>query len=129
MDIDHNLTAGVKGFLDEEEGQCLYETALRAGRLGPCLEIGSYCGKATLYLGAACKKCRSILFSIDHHRGSEEQQPGEEYFDPDLYDPRSGQIDTFREFRKNIESAGLQDTVVPVVCRSEVAARRWATHF
>jgi len=127
MDIDRNLIANVKGFLDDDEGKCLYETALAACRLGPCLEIGSYCGKSTLYLGAACKKYRSILFSIDHHRGSEEQQPGEEYFNPALYDPRSGRMDTFPEFRKTIESAGLEDTVVPIVCRSEVAARRWAT--
>ncbi len=127
MDIDQNLIAGVKGFLDPDEGECLYETALAAGRLGPCLEIGSYCGKSMLYLAAACKKCGSILFSVDHHRGSEEQQPGEEYFDPDLYDPRSGRVDTFREFRRTIESAGYEDTVVPIVCRSEVAARHWST--
>ena len=127
MDIDNTLLNTVKGFLDEDEGQCLYEIALEAGRLGPCLEIGSYCGKSTLYLGTACKQSNSILFSIDHHRGSEEQQPGEEYFDPALFDPPSGQIDTFREFRKTIESAGIEDTVVPIVCRSEVAARRWAT--
>ena len=127
MEIDNNLLNTVKGFLDEDEGRCLYETALQAGRMGPCLEIGSYCGKSTLYLGTACKKSNSILFSIDHHRGSEEQQPGEEYFDPDLFDPPSGQIDTFREFRKTIESAGIEDAVVPIVCRSEIAARRWAT--
>jgi predicted O-methyltransferase YrrM len=101
--------------------------ALKAVRLGPCLEVGSYCGKSTLYLGTACKKSDGILFSIDHHRGSEEQQPGEEYFDPELFDPHSGQLDTFREFRKTIESAELEDTVVPLVCRSGIAARSWAT--
>jgi len=127
MDIDQKLLDSVKGFLDEDEGRCLYEMALQAGRMGPCLEIGSYCGKSTLYLGAACRKSCSILFSIDHHRGSEEQQPGEEYFEPGLFDPQSGHLDTFREFRKTIASAGLEDTVVPIVCRSEVAARRWAT--
>jgi predicted O-methyltransferase YrrM len=127
MDIDQNLIAHVRGFLDKDEGRCLYETALEAARLGPCLEIGSYCGKSTLYLGAACKQSNSILFSIDHHRGSEEQQPGEQYFDPLLFDPKTGLIDTFREFRKTIDSAGLESTVVPMVCRSEVAARCWAT--
>ena len=127
MDIDQELLNCTKGFLDADEGRCLYEIALEAGPLGPCLEIGSYCGKSTLYLGTACKQSNGILFSIDHHRGSEEQQPGEEYFDPDLFDPQSGQIDTFREFRKTIDSAGLESTVVPIVCRSEVAARRWAT--
>jgi len=129
MDIDRNFISGVKGFLDADEGRCLYETALQAACLGPCLEVGSYCGKSALYLGTACQKRGGILFSIDHHRGSEEQQPGEQYFDPELFDPRSGQIDTFREFRKTIETAGLQDTVVPLVCRSEVAARSWSTRL
>jgi predicted O-methyltransferase YrrM len=127
MNINKDLIRNVKGFLDEEEGQCLYDMARKAGIQGPCLEIGSYCGKSTLYLGAACKENGSILFSIDHHRGSEEQQPGEEYFDPDLLDPVSGRVDTFRQFRSTIELAGIEDTVVPIVCRSEVAARRWAT--
>ena len=127
MKLDKKLVNSIKGFLDEDEGRCLYEAALKAGRLGPCLEIGSYCGKSTVYLGAACKKSGGILFSIDHHRGSEEQQPGEEYFDPGLFDPLSGQIDTFREFRKTLASAALEDAVVPIVCRSETAARRWAT--
>ena len=127
MNIDATLLDSVKGFLDEEEGRCLYEMALTAGRMGPCLEIGSYCGKSTVYLGTACKEIDSILFSIDHHRGSEEQQPGEEYFDPDLFDPQSGRIDTFREFRKTIAVAGIEDSVVPIVCRSELAARGWAT--
>ena len=127
MDIDQKLLDSIKGFLDEDEGRCLYDTALVAGRRGPCLEIGSYCGRSAVYLGAACKKSNSILFSIDHHRGSEEQQPGEEYFEPDLFDPVSGQIDTFREFRKTLASTGLEDAVVPIVCRSETAARRWAT--
>ena len=127
MDIDQNIIDNIKGFLDEDEGRCLYETALAASRMGPCLEIGSYCGKSTVYLGTACKKSNSILFSIDHHRGSEEQQPGEEYFDPELFDPQSGQVDTFGKFRKTLDSAGLENAVVPIVCRSETAARCWAT--
>ena len=127
MEIDKDLLASVKGFLDEEEGQCLYEMALEAGPLGPCLEIGSYCGKSTLYLATACQKSDSILYSIDHHRGSEEQQPGEEYFDPDLLDPQSGDVNTFNVFRTTINRGGLEETVVPIVSRSEVAARLWAT--
>jgi predicted O-methyltransferase YrrM len=127
MDINQELLASVKGFLDEEEGRCIYETALEAGGLGPCLEIGSYCGKSTLYLATACCQSSSILFSVDHHQGSEEQQPGEEYFDPDLYDPQTGGIDTFKAFRATIKRGGLEDTVVPIVSRSEVVARQWAT--
>jgi predicted O-methyltransferase YrrM len=127
MKPDEKLLNGVKGFLDAQEGRGLYKIALEASRIGPCLEIGSYCGKSTIYLGTACRENNGILFSIDHHRGSEEQQPGEEYFDTDLFDHELGRVDTLKEFRKTIEKAGLDDTVVPMVCRSDVAARTWAT--
>jgi predicted O-methyltransferase YrrM len=127
MNIDPELISTTKGFLDEDEGRCLYEIALEASRTGPCLEIGSYCGKSTIYIGTACKTNNGILFSIDHHRGSEEQQPGQTYFDPALFDPETGRVDTFNEFRKTLEKAGLEDTVVAMVSHSDVAARLWAT--
>lgn len=117
----------VKGFLDPAEGERLHRLARTASRWGPCLEVGSYCGKSTLFLGAGCRDNGGVLFSVDHHRGSEEQQPGEEYFDPDLFDPRRGRIDTLPFFRKTVEQAGLTDTVVPIVCASSLAARSWAT--
>lgn len=126
MDSLHKFADQVKGFLDPEEGARLYEVAYEAAPLGPCLEIGSYCGKSALYLGKACKAQGGTLFSIDHHRGSEEQQPGEGYFDPELFDPRHYQIDTFGPFRRTLEMAGLQEVVVPLVCPSRVAARAWA---
>ena len=127
MNIDRELVSATKGFLHEDEGRCLYDTALKASQLGPCLEIGSYCGKSTIYIGMACQKNSSILFSIDHHRGSEEQQPGQAYFDPVLFDPQSGRVDTFCEFRKTLQKANIEDTVVAMVSRSDVAARHWAT--
>ena len=76
----------VKGFLEKQEAESLYQFAKKYSSLGPCLEIGSYCGKSAVYLGAAVKENNQILYSIDHHKGSEEQQPGEEFFDPDLLD-------------------------------------------
>ncbi len=121
------LLEAIKGFLDEEEGLALFQTALEAASFGPCLEIGSYCGKSAVYLGWGCKARGGVLFSIDHHRGSEEQQPGEEYFDPELLDPSSGRIDTFPFFRHTLERAGLEDTVVPLVCSSALAAKAWRT--
>ncbi|MCF8049656.1 MAG: class I SAM-dependent methyltransferase [Desulfobacterales bacterium] len=127
MSFPADLFARTKGFLKESEGRCLYETALEAARLGPCLEIGGYCGKSTLCIGAACKERGAVLFSVDHHQGSEEQQPGEEYFDPELFDGTAGRIDTFRIFRQTLERAGLEQSVVPIVCGSSVAARQWAT--
>lgn len=123
--LNEELIRSVKGFLDMEEGRRLYQLALEASKIGPCLEIGSYCGKSALYIGAACQVNDSVLYSIDHHRGSEEQQPGEDYFDPGLMDPVGFKIDTFRHFRQTIELAGLEETVIPIVSRSEIVARTW----
>ena len=127
LKFNDKLIENVKGFLDPEEGMRLYDTALSVAGLGPCLEIGSYCGKSAVYLGTACREKNGILFSIDHHIGSEEQQPGEEYFDPELFDYVSWRMNTMEKFRKTLEEAVLEENVVPVVCRSEVAARMWAT--
>lgn len=117
----------VKGFLDEDEGLRLFELALDACSLGPCLEIGSFCGKSTIYLGVACKIKGRTLFTIDHHRGSEEQQPGQPYFDSALFDNTTGLVDSFPYFRAVIQKAGLDEVVVPMVTKSIVAARDWAT--
>jgi predicted O-methyltransferase YrrM len=122
IDID-----SVRGFLHPEEGAALHAAALGAGALGPCLEIGSYCGKSTIWLGDACRRAGAVLFAVDHHRGSEEHQPGEEYHEPALYDAAAGLMDSFREFRANIRRAGLEDTVVPVVAPTRIAARAWRT--
>ena len=100
----------------------LYTNALACAPFGLCVEIGSYCGKSTVYLGTACKEAGSLLVAIDHHRGSEENQPGEEYFDPDLADP-SGGMTSLAHFRDTLSRAGLEDCVVPVLARSELAAQ------
>jgi predicted O-methyltransferase YrrM len=117
----------IKGFLAEDEAQALYEQALQASSQGPVLEIGSYCGKSTIYLGLACRETGSTLFALDHHRGSEEHQRGEFFHDPQLYDEELGTMDSFREFRQNISAAGLDDVVVPLVAASEPTARHWQT--
>ncbi len=127
MNLDQTLIERIKGFLDPTEGRGLYEIALEASRLGSCLEIGSYCGKSAVYLGSACRENGATLFSIDHHRGSEEQQPGEAYFDPALFDFKTFYMDTLPLFRRTLALAGLEETVVPLVSRSHVVARNWAT--
>jgi predicted O-methyltransferase YrrM len=115
------------GFMPEDEGLALYEAGLRAAKVGPLLEIGSYCGKSAVYLGAAAQELGALLYSIDHHRGSEEQQPGEEYHDPRLIDPETGQIDTLPIFRKTIADAELEQHVVAVLGDSQTIARHWST--
>ena len=121
------LAENVKGFLAADEGRALYDIALRAAKLGPCLEIGSFCGKSAVYIGSACRERGVTLFSIDHHRGSEEQQPGQLYFDPEIYDEQSGEINSLPLLRNTLRVAGLEDTVIPMVTRSSVAVRNWAT--
>ena len=117
----------IKGFLAPDEAQALYDSALLAACEGPVLEIGSYCGKSTIYIGLACRAHNSTLFALDHHRGSEEHQLGEMFHDPDLYDAGEAIVDTFHEFRRNIRKAGLEEVVVPIVAGSEAAARQWQT--
>ena len=117
----------IKGFLAEDEARALYRYALQASTRGPVLEIGSYCGKSTIYLGLACQLNGSTVFALDHHRGSEEHQLGEMFHDPELYDDTAAVMDSFREFRRNIRAAGLEDVVVPIVAGSELAARHWNT--
>ncbi|TNF86949.1 MAG: class I SAM-dependent methyltransferase [Gammaproteobacteria bacterium] len=115
----------VKGFLDPSEGARLYELAAESAALGPCLEVGSYCGKSTIYLAAACGQAGQQVFAIDHHRGSEEHQLGEEYHDSSLYDSQLEKMDTFPEFRRNLDRAGLTDSVVPIVAGTQAAGRHW----
>lgn len=117
----------VKGFLAPEEGAALTRYGAAGAELGPLLEIGSYCGKSACYLGAAAKEAGIILYSIDHHRGSEEQQPGWEWHDPDLWDETLGAMDTLPEFRRTIRAAGLEEHVTALVGRSAAIARDWRT--
>ncbi len=125
--LDFSFLNTIKGFMPDHEAFALYNLALDASNAGPVLEIGSYCGKSAAIIGAACKQNNGILFSVDHHTGSEEQQPGQEYFDPDLYDEQTRGVNTFPLFRKTLERAGLENTVVPVVASSHVAGRMWNT--
>ena len=116
-----------KGFMPPDEGLALHEAGLEAAALGPLLEVGTYCGKSAIYLGAAARERGTVLFTVDHHRGSEENQPGWEWHDPTLVDPDLGVMDTLPVFRRTIRDAGLEGTVVAVVGDSPTVARHWAT--
>jgi MMP 1-O-methyltransferase len=116
-----------KGFMPDDEGDLLYDVAVRALADGPGVEVGTYCGKSAVYLGAAARASASTVFTVDHHRGSEENQPGWEYHDPSLVDPRVGRIDTLPTFRHTLADAGLEDEVVAVVGRSTTVSAHWRT--
>ena len=115
-----------KGFLPEDDGLALYAAGVEAGSLGPLLEVGGYCGRSAIYLGAAAARAGTVLFSIDHHRGSEEHQPGQQYYDAGLVD-NSGLVDTLPAFRSTVAAAGLEPYVIAVVGRSETVGRHWTT--
>ena len=113
-----------------DEGLALYQaglTALADVPGAPLLEVGSYCGKSSVYLGAAAREGDSVLIAVDHHRGSEENQPGWEWHEPDLVDPEVGRVDTLPTFRRTVHDAGLEETIVALVGDSPTVARHWRT--
>jgi predicted O-methyltransferase YrrM len=115
------------GFMPDDEGLALHAAGLTAAAAGPLLEIGTYCGKSAIYLGAAARERSTIVYTVDHHRGSDENQAGWEHHDERLVDPRTGRMDTLPCFRRTIEDAGLEDVVVAVIGPSPTVAAHWAT--
>jgi predicted O-methyltransferase YrrM len=117
------------GFMPVEEGLALYAAAVAAGeRTGlPVLEIGTYCGRSAILLADAARRTGTVALTVDHHRGSEEQQPGWEYHDPGLVDPEVGLMDTLPTFRRTLHHAGLEEYVVALVGRSPQIAAVWGS--
>lgn len=119
-------TAGMtKGFLPDDEAEALHHAALVSD--GPFLEVGAYCGKSAIWLGAAARARETVLFSVDHHRGSEENQAGWDWHDPDLVDPETGRMDTLPFFRRALLASGLDDVVIAVVGESATVGAAWST--
>ncbi len=115
-----------KGFMPLDEGLALYAAAVRAAAPGlPLLEVGTYCGRSTILLADAARAAGTVAVTVDHHRGSEEQQPGWEYHDPEVVDPEVGRMDTLPAFRRTLHRAGLEDHVIAMVGRSPQVAAVW----
>jgi predicted O-methyltransferase YrrM len=120
------LAEQTKGFLPVDEADALYDAAISAGP-GVWLEIGTYCGKSTIYLGTAAQTIDAQLITVDHHHGSEENQPGWQWHDESLVDPDSGRLDTLPSLRRTLRLAGLESVVTPVIGDTTVVARWWST--
>ena len=121
------VAAAAKGFLPDDEADALYDAAYAMASRGPILEVGTYCGKSATFLGAAAKASGGIVFTVDHHHGSEENQPGWEWHDSELVDPHTGVIDTLPFFRRTMHDAGLDEVVVAIVGQSRPVADAWST--
>lgn len=126
LDIDT-----VKGFMPPDEGEALAlaaaDAAKRLPRAFPALEIGSYCGKSAVYIGSQLKPLGATLFTVDHHRGSEENQPGWEHHDDETWDADVGSMETLPFLRRTLWRADLEDTVIPIIGKSDQVARHWTT--
>ncbi len=123
------LARSARGFMPDDEGLALFEAGRLAGERfsdGTFLEIGAWCGKSATYLGAAAEETGCVLFSLDHHHGSEENQEGWEHFEADLIDPHDGRLNTLPHWQRTIATAGLEHSVVGLVGDSPIVARHWA---
>lgn len=116
-----------KGFMPLDEGAALFAWATDGLSRGPGLEVGTYCGKSAVHFGAAARVAGSTFFTVDHHRGSEENQAGWEHHDTEVVDPEFGLMDTLPFFRKTIARAGLEDEVIGIVGRSTTLSQHWRT--
>jgi predicted O-methyltransferase YrrM len=121
------LADPVPGFMPAEEGLALHRAARGLRVAGPLLEVGSWCGKSAVYLGTAARSLDTVLYTVDHHRGSEENQPGEQYHDPALFDAAAGAVDTLPCLRRTLRVTNLEDCVIPIVGASRKVARHWRT--
>src|SRR6266567_4458208 len=119
------VAESARGFMPPAEGLALYDIARAYAGVGPIAEIGTYCGKSTIYLAAAARAAGQLVLTVDHHHGSEENQPGWEYHDTELVDPATGRLDTLPHFRSTLAASGLEEHVIAIVGRSADVARLW----
>ncbi|MEO8897129.1 MAG: class I SAM-dependent methyltransferase [Candidatus Dormibacter sp.] len=124
---DLDAARAARGFMPDAEGLLLHRAAVAAAGHGPMLEIGGYCGKSAIYIGSAARFHNGVLFSVDHHRGSEENQPGQLYCDAAVIDVRTGKVDSLPHLRRTLEAAGLESWVIAVVGASVTVAKHWRT--
>ena len=122
-----DLAERTRGFMPTDEGRALHDAVHALGAVGgPVVEIGSYCGKSTVWLAAAARRQGRTVVTIDHHRGSEEMQAGWQHHDASLVD-EGGRMDSLPALRRTLSEGGLEEVVVAMVGNSADIARWWAT--
>ena len=110
----NKTTKNVGGWLTEAEGLSLYNTAKKIKTGNIIVEVGSWKGKSTICLANGSKDGNKVkIFAIDPHIGSSEHQK------------MFGKVDTFEEFKQNINRAGIAEFVQPVRDTSESVAKNF----
>ena len=113
----------VKGFLSDKEAKKLQELFLKVHHLGSVLEIGTYCGKSALNFSDIAKDVNGLIYTVDHHTGSEEHQYGEEYHDSELFDERLKKFNTLPEFLNNLKFKKMAKFIIPIIDNSQNASK------
>ena len=67
-----------------------------------------------------------VVFTDEHHSGTEELHLKEEYFDPEVFDVQENRVNTFPLFLKNIQKYNLGN-IIPIISSSKAAAKSWDT--
>lgn len=99
------LSENIRGMINHRAGEELFSLAYMQTLSGDVVEVGSFQGKSTFFLGHAIEKSKNgKMYAVDHFRGNS----GKEHFykveNDDLSDLESG-------FRRNILRAGLSEVV------------------
>ena len=123
--MDFKKLDTLKGFMPSHEGQALTKWAKKFSQHGPALEIGTFGGKSALYIAAGISTNNQLIYTIDHHLGSEEHQLGEEYFDSDIYDNHLGRVNTVPLMQANLQQFDESKWIIPIIADANVLAPNW----
>lgn len=123
--MDFKKLDTLKGFMPSHEGQALTKWAKKFSQHGPALEIGTFGAKSALYIAAGISTNNQLIYTIDHHLGSEEHQLGEEYFDSDIYDNHLGRVNTVPLMQANLQQFDESKWIIPIIADANVLAPNW----
>jgi len=127
--MDFKKLNSIKGFMPSHEGLALTKWAEEFSSYGPALEIGTFGAKSSLYIATGTSINDQLVYTIDHHSGSEEHQLGEEYFDSDIYDKRLGRINTVPLMQANLQQFDESKWVIPIIANANSVAPSWRTEL
>ncbi|MDA8781109.1 class I SAM-dependent methyltransferase [Gammaproteobacteria bacterium] len=127
--MDFDQLNNIKGFMPSHEGLALTKWAEKFAPYGPALEIGTFGAKSALYIAAGSAIHNQLVYTVDHHSGSEEHQLGEEYFDAEIYDEKLGRVNTVPLMQSNLQQFEERKWVVPILANANSIASSWGTEL